>query len=304
MQSLLTSEDTMRGIQEHDGMDAGQNALIFALGAAGGLAIGMALSRRSAPQPNVRRLGNDLRNRARDVARTLRPARMRRMAVEQDELTGLEDSVLDSFLSDELLSERGVDVGAISHGIVELSGSVWNHAEADRAVRVASGVPGVRTVVNRLEIEGEARRHSAPESGSDTLLRRTGRTGGMGRRRQGLATDPDRPNDSQHRSERALAAADRDQWSNEGYAHTNSKDTERTGNRQEPWRAEFSERELDNQDPHGQHAPVTLDAPPEEMNSDARVGEGLKDGTELHLEEADLPLKPHGDPLEENRQND
>lgn len=257
----------MRGLQEHDGMDAGQNALIFALGAAGGLAIGMALSRRTAPRPNVRRLGNDLRNRARNVARTLQPARMRRMAVEQDELTHLEDSVLDSFLSDEVLSERGVDVGAISHGIVELSGSVWNHAEADRAVRVASGVPGVRTVVNRLEIEGEARKHSVPESGADTLLRRTGRTGGMGRRRQGLSTDPDRPNDSQHRSERALAAADREQWSDEGYAHTSSKETERTGNLEEPWRAEFGENELDNQDPHGH--------------------------------ESDAPLKPHGDPLGE-----
>ena len=242
----------MRVLQEYDEVDAGQNALIFALGAAGGLAIGMALSRWSAPRPAVRRLGSELRDRARTVARSMRPARMRRMAIDQDELTGLEDLVLDAFLTDEILSERGVDVGAISRGIVELSGAVWNQTEADRAVRVASAVAGVRTVVNRLEVEEETRRKGLDAAGSSTLLRRTGRTGGMGRHRQGMSTEPDRPDESQHISERALATADRDQWVNEGFAHTNSKESERPEVQQTPWKVNFEEGELDNQDPHAE----------------------------------------------------
>jgi hypothetical protein len=287
----------MRVFQEHDEMDAGQNALIFAMGAAGGLALGMALSRRAAPQQAGRRLGSELRERARTVTRNLRPARLRRMAVEQDELTTLEDAVLDSFLADDLLSERGIDVGAISRGIVELSGSVWTAAESERAVRVASGVEGVRTVVNRLTVEDETRgraRGGEGESGENALLRGTARTGGMGRRRQGRETDPDRTDDSQHRSERALEGADRDQWSNEDLAHTSAKETERPGVSQTPWRRQYREDELDNQDPREGHADLTLDAPPEALHSDARVGAGLKPGEELALEKADVPVKPHG----------
>ena len=34
---------------------------------------------------------------------------------------------------------------------------------------------------------------------------------------------------------------------------------------------------------------------PQALNSDARVGEGLKPGTELMLEAADVPVKPHGE---------
>jgi hypothetical protein len=286
----------MRVFQEHNEMDAGQNALIFAMGAAGGLALGMALSRRAAPQQTGRRLGSELRERARTVTRNLRPARLRRMAVEQDELTTLEDAVLDSFLADDLLSERGIDVGAISRGIVELSGSVWTAVESDRAVRVASGVEGVRTVVNRLTVEDETRGRprTGTASGENTLQRDTGRTGGMGRRRQGRETDPDQRDDSQHQSERALEDADRDQWSNEDFAHTSSKETERPGESQTPWRRQYREDELDNQDPHGKHADLTLDAPPQALNSDARVGVGLKPGEELALEQADVPVKPHG----------
>jgi hypothetical protein len=116
----------------------------------------------------------------------------------------------------------------------------------------------------------------------------------MGRRRQGRETDPDQTDDSQHRSERALEGADRDQWSNEEFAHTSSKETERPGETREPWRANFDEDELDNQDPHGKHADLTLDAPPQALNPDVRVGTGLKPGEELALEKADVPVKPHG----------
>ena len=64
---------------------------------------------------------------------------------------------------------------------------------------------------------------------------------------------------------------------------------------QEANRTHFSEDELDNQDPHGKHAPVTLDDNPQQFNSAARVGEGLKPGIHLRLEAADLPVKPGSD---------
>jgi hypothetical protein len=290
----------MRVFQESDGSDYGRDALAFTLGAVGGLALGVVLSRRAAPREAGRRLGSELRQKARTVATRLRPARLRRMAVEQDELTQLEDSVLDAFLGDEVLSERGIDVGAISPGIIELSGSVWTQDEFDRATHVANGVAGVHTVVNRMDVEQEAdqlrrnaRRLDEAAGGAESLEHGTARTGGMGRRRQGRETDPDRPDDSQHSELQALERADREQWEDEGYADRSSESTERP-EVQRADRTSFDEDELDNQDPHGKHAERTLDEPPQELNTGRRVGEGPKSGEHLILEHADVPVKPHG----------
>src|SRR5690606_10795974 len=114
----------------------------FAIGAVGGLAAGVLLSR----VMDRERLGEGLRERAGSVARRFRPARRQRLSFEQLELDRLEESVLRAFLDDELLSERPVDIGAISRGIIELSGSVSTDREAERAVDLASGVEGVTTV--------------------------------------------------------------------------------------------------------------------------------------------------------------
>src|SRR5690606_40397343 len=115
----------------------GRGALTFALGAAGGLALGLLLVR-SLPTPQrPSRIGRELRDRARTGAGRLRPARLRRMGAEQRELTALEDRVLEAFFGDSVLGDRGVDIGAISPGIIELSGSVWTEEEADHAVRIA-----------------------------------------------------------------------------------------------------------------------------------------------------------------------
>src|SRR5687768_7440924 len=121
-----------------------KDALSFAAGALGGLALGLLVSRLL---PRHAALGGELRERARTVARRLRPARLRRLAVEQGELDTQEDAVLAAFLEDPILSDRGVDIGAISLGIIELSGSVWTEEESQRAVSVASRTPGIRTVV-------------------------------------------------------------------------------------------------------------------------------------------------------------
>jgi hypothetical protein len=272
--------------------DYGREALTFALGAAGGLALGLLIVRRFPTSERPARLGRELRDRARSVAGRLRPARLRRMGPEQRELNGLEDAVLNAFLADEILAERGIDVGAISPGIVELSGSVYTDEEAERAVRVANGVGGVRTVVNRMDVEDEARylhRTRREGGGLGSLQHEMGRTGGMGTRRQGRGTDPDRPDDSQMQELEALRDADRGQWEDEGYASR----TPRTG--RASWRARFREDEVEPQDPHGKHARVTLDSPPQELNSSSRVGEGLKSAEHLSMEQSDLPDKPHAE---------
>lgn len=277
--------------------DYGREALTFALGAAGGLALGLLLVR-SMPSPRRSgQVGTPLRERARTVAGRLRPARLRRMGEEQRELTRLEDGVLDAFISDRVLGDRGIDVGAVSPGIVELSGSVWTREEADRAVRVANGVAGVKTVVNRMEIEDEVRQRNESRrnleemgSGVTSLQHGTARVGGMGARRQGRETDPDRPDDSREIGMGALKRADRAQREDEEFAAAPPRPTP------EPWRRKFDEDEVEPQDPHGKHAPVTLDAQPQQRNSNARVGEGLKSGEHLALEKSDVPAKPHAAP--------
>jgi hypothetical protein len=268
-------------------------------GAAGGLAaVGLLLLSRRAQMPRVGGLGSDLKERvrsagahARSAARRLGPARLRRLAGEQARLTELEDRVLDAFLGDAVLSERGIDVGAISHGIIELSGSVWTAADSQHAVQVANRIPGVTTVVNRMSIETDQEARAREDS------RWTGRNIGMGQRRQGKASDPDQRDDSQWQRDAALREADRAQWGDEGMGKQ-----PRVAARpevQSPWRAEFADDELDNQDPHGQHTSRTLDEQPQAMNSAARVGESPKTATHLRLEQAELPTKPHGDPLTE-----
>lgn len=289
-------------VLRHQEPEIGKDAATFAIGALGGLAIGMLLSRSNAPPQRAANLGRDLRQRvreagerARSTARRLQPARLRRMAVEQAALTDLEDRVLDAFLADATLSERGIDVGAISPGIIELSGSVWSEAEADEAVRLANRIPGVRTVVNRMEYSARTQRPvgraAVGDGNSDT--RWTGRGSGMSRRRQGLETDPDRNDDSQHQREQALRNADRDQWSEEALAARGNSKVGESAEVQSANRSAFDEDELDNQDPHGKHGTRTLDSQPQKLNTSARVGEGMKSATHLRMEQAEVGAKPH-----------
>jgi hypothetical protein len=287
----------MKVFHEPDEPDFGKDALTFALGAAGGLAVGLLLSRKTEAPRRVGRLGSDLRDRARSAARRLRPARRRRLAGEQAILTDLEDRVLDAFLADSILSERGIDVGAISAGIIELSGSVRTEEEADHAVHVANRIPGVDTVVNQLDLEDELRhfeeaRQRFEDDDYDIDFQSQGRRVGMNRRRQGRETDPDRPDDSQIQKAEALRRADIEQWQDEGLAWEQPHMSERP-EVQRADRTDYEEDELSNQDPHGKHGTRTLDEQPQATNPSARVGQGLKPGVELSLEEKDVPVKPH-----------
>lgn len=240
-----------------------------------------------------------IRTRAAGVAAAFRPGRLRRAVRDQDELTRLEDAVLDAFLADEVLGERGIDVGAISRGIIELSGAVYTEDEADRAVRLAQRVAGVDTVVNRLDVENDRHRHDRfPLRDEDAARRETEWTGlnvGMGRRRQGRDTDPDQSDDSRHIQEVSLEHTDRSEFELET-GHSRPRNAER-GEVQAGKPANFREDELDNQDPVGPHTYGGVPRPPTgpDVNSQSRVGEGPKPGTELRLEAADLPVKPHGD---------
>jgi hypothetical protein len=296
--------------------ESGNHKLVYALGALGGLAIG-ALLLRGLGGVREEEAGADYdtgadegvdtaaREQARQAAR-FRPARLRRPPRDQEALVGLEDSVLDAFLGDDTLRDCGIDVGAISRGIVELSGSVWTRDQAHRAVSVARSVPGVETVVNRMDIESERERlHPRVETDDDEGFEMsgaewTGNQSGMGRRRQGSDTDPDRPDDSRQQREEAIEQADRAQFADEGHygwPRVGERDEVQDANR-----TNFSEDELDNQSPFGKHAVPQgnpTDGPPQALNSQSRVGEGMKPGTELALEAADVPVKPHQHPTTE-----
>jgi len=113
---------------------------------------------------------------------------------EEDE--ALEERVLEAFRNDPTLAERAVDIGAIGDGIIELTG--WVHApdEATHAVTITRGVPGVETVVNRLDVRLAGSEDpteidddpSAPLPGG----RWEGQQVGTGRRRQGNSAEADR----------------------------------------------------------------------------------------------------------------
>jgi hypothetical protein len=110
----------------------------------------------------------------------------------------LEERVLEAFRNDPTLSERAIDIGALEDGIIELTGWVNSDDESHQAVAVASGTPGVETVVNRLSIRRDeelfddaTRRY---EEGDPAFTERgwEGQQVGTGRRRQGTSDEIDR----------------------------------------------------------------------------------------------------------------
>ena len=288
-----------------EGRDGGENTLVFVLGAVTGFAVSLWLVGRASRQVQAAGVGGRLRESARSLTDRLRPGRLRREYSDQRELTQLEDAVLDAYLRDTVLAERAIDVGAISRGIIELSGSVDTLAEAQLAVHTAERVPNVETVVNRLEIENDvARRPARVNQGTGGAMSAewSGNVSGMGRKRQGNA-EPDQRDDSQHIRETSIEHSDRREFEEEDLAHSHPI----MGSRPSPHPenpTNFSEDELDNQSPYGKHA-VPQEEQPQELNSMSRVGEGLKPGIELRLEQADVPVKPHqaANPTESRDEN-
>jgi hypothetical protein len=116
---------------------------------------------------------------------------------EEDE--ALEERVLEAFRNDPTLSERAIDIGAIGDGIIELTGWVHEADEATHAVTITRGVPGVETVVNRLDVRIPGAEAVGGEDEIDTDPnaplpggRWEGQQVGTGRRRQGNSAESDR----------------------------------------------------------------------------------------------------------------
>ena len=153
--------------------------------------------------------------------------------VEEDELESedydesLEEHVLEAFRNDPILSERAIDIGSLSDGVIELAGWVEDDNESEHAVTIARGVPGVTTVVNRIAIGDEERRFEEAArrvregDASLTEARWEGRSVGTGRRRQGTSDEPDRHADPR------VELTDRWQAVDEG--DRNAADDEPTG---------------------------------------------------------------------------
>src|SRR3954465_1936989 len=79
----------------------------------------------------------------------------------------LEERVLEAFRNDPTLSERAIDIGAIGDGIIDLTGWVPEPDEATHAVTITRGVPGVETVVNRLDVRVAGSEESMEEFDDD-----------------------------------------------------------------------------------------------------------------------------------------
>ncbi len=127
----------------------------------------------------------------------------------------LEDRVLAAFNNDPVLSERAVDIGAVSPATIELTGTVYTREEAEHATVLAGGVPGVGTVVNRLSVrrdevsEDAAARHYAAGDPRYTEAQWENETIGTGRPRQGTSQDVGRHADPKvPLEERALSEAE------------------------------------------------------------------------------------------------
>jgi hypothetical protein len=153
------------------------------VGALAGLAVGVTAGRRTAP---------------------ITPAATRRR------LARLEDEVADALGADAFLGQRPIQVGALADGIVELSGRVYDEWEAERAVALAQRTAGVRTVLNRLDrdtLESHLANTRFRHDAGDPQLNEThwyGLRVGMGIRRQGSETDPDRRDDKAPLTSREL----------------------------------------------------------------------------------------------------
>jgi hypothetical protein len=141
----------------------------------------------------------------------LRTVRRRRVVETlPGELSGLEDAAVDALRRDSQVGACAIDVAAVAPGIIELTGSVPTHEVAQRAVRLLHRLQEVRTVISRLEAgsleERLAQNRERLARGEPELLERRwyGVRVGTGQRRQSLATEPARPDDSVPRRTREL----------------------------------------------------------------------------------------------------
>lgn len=133
------------------------------------------------------------------VMRTLR--RRQRPSLTSD-LDYLEDSAVDVLRRDSQTGACAIDVAATGPGMIELTGVVPTHDVAQRAARLLHALPGVRTVVNRLDtgaLEQQLAMNRGRRARGEPASRERQWYGvrvGTGRRRQSTETDPGRTDDT------------------------------------------------------------------------------------------------------------
>lgn len=144
------------------------------------------------------------------------------LVASSDDVPLLEERVLEAFNNDPILAERAIDIGAIGSGTIELAGWVDSDDEAEHAMTVAHGVPGVQTVVNRLLVDDEEHQIGNNlkrfREGDPALTdsRWEGQQVGTGKRRQGTSDEPDRHADPKPKLE--------ERWLSEREAVRNAAD--------------------------------------------------------------------------------
>lgn len=148
------------------------------------------------------------------VLRTLRRRRERPPLVSG--LDYLEDAAVDVLRRDPQTGACAIDVAATGPGMIELTGVVPTQEVSQRAARLLHSLPGVRTVVNRLDtgaLEQQLATNRTRRARGEPATRERQWYGvrvGTGRRRQSLDTDPGRTDDTVKRRTRDLevSAAD------------------------------------------------------------------------------------------------
>lgn len=199
--------------QDEDDSSVAGTVTSVLLGAVAGFAVGMLVAQRVGGFSGLTSLARRVRGGADDIAvASGSPVVADDFSdyeddFDDDELmepsfgTELEERVLEAFRNDPILSERAIDIGGIGEETIELAGWVTTEEEADHAVVLARGVPGVSTVVNRIAVGDEEERiedHTRRFAAGDDALTEAhweGRTIGTGRRRQGTSDEPDRHSD-------------------------------------------------------------------------------------------------------------
>lgn len=201
---------------------------------------------------------------------------------------GLERRVEQILRGDPVLGERAIEAAELSDGIVELTGAVHDDDEIHRATSLAQQVPGVRTVLNRLDNEmlethlGETRRDLAAGRAALEETQWYGQRVGTGRRRQAHETDPARRDDKlpmmsdELGTDRALEqTSERIDKLPPGVAgHTSVPAA--PSDRSTVGRA--SHRRLGN----------VPEEPLQDLNPESGIREGVEKGTELTIEESTL----------------
>jgi hypothetical protein len=174
--------------------DSGTSGLLYlAAGAVLGLAAGLVVSDRFG---GFSALTSKLRDRVSRLRDDEDVDEDEESEIDEDDQE-LEERVLEAFRNDPTLSERAIDIGAIGDGIIELTGWVHEADEATHAVTITRGVPGVETVVNRLDVRLAGSEEVMEEIDDDPNAPRPGgrwegQQVGTGRRRQGNSSEPDR----------------------------------------------------------------------------------------------------------------